>query len=333
MSATKTPTETRINIVNGVLASVTAILAIVTSLAAFGNSLKAALSWFQSQIGWGLALRALIFVFLLAALVYTFRKTFQKLWRRIKPSITLRRVTFILAFLAAFNAGLIAERYTSRPETREIQGSIYYIPSQNKPGLEPVADVTVSHAHLKSDPTDASGKFVIKGIPVTHDVRKIIAAKGGMDYPTDYDPGGTYAVIPRHLDDEPKFYREITDPWVEQDGNHCPTESTTQVATKKRFVLNTFLPGNKEVETQETFVAVVVRSPANFTMMNAFVMDPPAQSGLYRNAMVGLEKESAHRWVFYLPKEGQRVKLEVCLGSNDSSGTPWQQQLYTYELR
>lgn len=323
----KNRAETTITIILG-------IFAIVSGLAAFWTSVKNAASWIANNISvlWTIAILA--FVGLLATIVYwlVVKKGYGRaVFEKIIGVVDLRFVFIFLVLINGFCWGVLAQRCFSRIRTRNIQGTIYYTPSENKPGLDPVPDVTVSFDHFKSEPTDPAGRFIIQDVPINFQVTDLKATVGGLDYTTTYNQNGIYPVIARQLDEAPRFRREITSPWVEVAFDRCPTENSLVFANKKKFILNTRLGGDPGVE--QTYLVVALGSQANFVVLNAFVVSPPEQLELYRNAMKGIDSSKAHRWIFYPPKDGLNVQIQLCLGSNENSADPWQQHLYIYELQ
>jgi len=129
--------------------------------------------------------------------------------------------------------------------------------------------------------------------------------------------------------DPPTDVREISKPWSERPSSECLTEDENQLANRKVFVLDSNLPP----EGKEA-ILTVARSGPEVEILNAFVLLPATESdpdlNLYRNDMEGLDQKEKHRWRFTLLKKDLRIKLEVCLGSADSSVQLSSKNLYTY---
>jgi len=319
-------TETIIKIIGGVIT-------IVTSLTAFWNLSKSAFWWFVDHLWLVLPVALVVFVcYWLVKKTTRGRGVWQSITSRFKRVIDLRTLIVILLAANAFNAGVLACQYWSRPKIKSITGNIYYRPCESNSGLDPAPDVRVflSERNLKSEPTGPDGKFSISGIPTDFQIHQLTAQLGGLHYLMPYKAeGGDYAVIPRPC--ERPIIWEVHTPWRTAPADQCFSENEEATKTKRRYLLQTSIPAEGR---HEAVLTVELQDTINVTILSAFVLSPSEQSGRYREAMEDLNENTAHRWVFDLPINGLTIELEVCLGSNDNPAALSEKHLHTYyELR
>jgi len=215
---------------------------------------------------------------------------------------------------------------------QNITGTIYEVPCGDSPARTAVKDVTVfisERRDLKSEPTGLDGVFTIKNVPIDLQPTQLTAQLGEQYYPLAFRPFGDYAIIPRPCPG-PRIIREIDAVWKEANAKECLIESKPPTRMK-RYLLNAFLPG--EQGKTEAFVTLELLNAVDTIIVNAFVLSPSQE--FYRNETVrGQDRQKAHTWKFELPKDGQRISLELCLGSNSSAAPLSKDRIHDYyELR
>jgi hypothetical protein len=321
------------------------IIAIVTSLAAFWGALETAYTWSAARI-WSLWTLAIFAAIALIGLVgyWFFARTNKgkNAWNSVRQLLsqlfTLRALIIFFLLLFVISVGALVYKKWSAPKSKSVTGTVYFSPCPGNAGREPAANVIVflsARRDLISPATGQDGKFTISGIPTDLNVDYLTVRVGGQDYaPMAYQALGDYPVISRISNPcpTPPDIRECSTPWVEANANECVSADGQRMAEMKRFLLDCTLPAAQN--KREALLTVELQNAGDVVITNAFVILPTASSGLYRNAMQGIEPRNSHRWLFTLPAEGLRVKLEVCLGSNNRAAAISMANLHTYyELR
>jgi hypothetical protein len=323
----------RKSLIETIISIIVGVITIVTSLAAVLDGFKNAFSWFLRH-WWSLALVALVITVCYWLLVYTKKgqSVRQSIATRFQSVVNLRTVIVILFVVNAFNGGVLAASYRLRPKVKSITGIVYYQRCEQKSGLSPAADVKVflSGRDLKSNPTGPDGRFSISGIPADFQIHQLTAERGGAYYPMPYKEGeGDYEVIPRSC--ERPIIWEVHTPWRMARSDQCFSETEESTNIRRRYLLQTMIPAEGK---SNAVLTVELQDTINVRILNAFVLSPSEQSGLYREDMEGLNEHRVHKWVFDLPVNGLTVQLEICLGSNDNPAALSEQHLRTYyELR
>jgi uncharacterized membrane protein len=315
------------------IAIVGGVLAIIGSLYTFWNWLKDNFWWLLAH-WWVAALAALVIVICYSLVKRTTRgcNLWQWIARTFRSVASLKTLVLILVALNAFYGGMCTANYSRRSKSKTITGTIYYLPCSDNSGLDPVADVKVvlPQQNRESTPTKSDGKFSISGVPSDSHIYELTAELGGLYYPIKYNEGqANYAVIPRPCGPPPRW--EVHDPWKIASADECVSDTEETSKIKRRYLLRTLIPAEGR---REAILTLELQDTVDVTMLSAFVLSPSHQTGGYREAMEGLNEETARRWVFDLPVNGLTVLLEVCLGSKDSSASLSERHLRTsYELR
>lgn len=293
-------------------------------------------TWVGIIVGVGTIIGGLIAFFAKNKVGKTWWSAIAKAFLRLRRWISLHRkkTIILLVLVVALVVGLVIFYFFLYTQT--VTGTVYYLPCEGTTALDPAPNVTVSvsgHPGLKSLPSGSDGKFTIPKIPRGVKAEFLTARFAGQDYPPmAYRATQDYVVVAHPPCATTRVIREVSDPWVETTPNQCESDEGEHYSRVKRFVLESNLYG----ESNKHDAALTVERQAVDTaeIMNAFVLLPTVQSQLYRNDMAGVDKKASHRWVFSVSPNGLRVKLELCVGSNDPKAAISPAILHTYyELR
>ena len=257
---------------------------------------------------------------------------FQDLCVKLFRFLVLHRVPVIILIivLVVVLISALTYRICCSIKTKTIVGNIYYKPCGNSTGLYAVPDVTVhvsGHPDLKSQPSAHDGSFAVLGVPPDLQPTHLTAQYGGRDFSVPISSEGAYAIIERPCA-EPRDIKQIETPWNEVT-DECLAETELPTRTKQ-YVLEAWLSGSQG--KKEALFTVELLNAVDITIVNAFVISPPR---FYRNETVpGQDRTKAHTWAFDMPKDGLKVRLELCIGSNQSDAILSNQVFHTYyELR
>lgn len=245
----------------------------------------------------------------------------SRLWQR-RVSIGVLTVIAIAGVVGAF----LVFRFVL---TTTIVGTVYYKGCGDSKARSPVANVRVhvtGRPDLKSEATRADGSFTIR-VPRNIQPTHLRAQFGGQDFTVPVDPAGEYAIIDRECSDT-RDIRQVQTPWKHEIGE-CLLEGPSP-RVLKRFELDTSLSGAEGKD--EALLTVELLNADNVEIANAFVLSPSTQ--FYQNHTVpGQDLKKARTWKFVMPRDGLRIKVEICLGSNRSITTPPESFYTSYELR